>query len=161
MHAPDFIFDIAVARCAGEFLSSDLAIDSFAGKYAQALSELYEEVDVPSIQEPAEQILLFLSEIEAGEGAVELISDFVHFRLYFDGVGRPRKMKPLFGALDDGVKTKTWSPDGVVKAFRVFTFGLRSKTAPPAPAGWQIEDDTHLPRFGPIIQKKLSVLDIL
>ena len=161
MHAPDFIFDIAVARSAGEFLSSDLSLDSFVGKYAAALTELYEEVDVPSIQDPAERILLFLSEMEVGDEAVNLINDFVHFRLYFEGAGRPRKMKPLFGVLDDGIKTKTWSPEAVVKSFRAFTFGLRSKTAPPAPAGWRIEDDTHLPRFGPIIEKQISVLDIL
>lgn len=161
MKAPDFIFDIAVARCAGEFLSSELSLDSFARKYAQGLTELYDDVDVASIQDPAEQILLFLSEIDVGDEAVNLIGDFVHFRLYYEGVGRPRKMKPLFGALDDGAKAKTWSPEAVVKSFRAFTFGLRSKSVPGAPAGWRIEDDTHLPRFGPIVEKQLSVLDIL
>lgn len=161
MHAPDFIFDISVARCAGEYLSSELTLDIFAEKYSQGLSELFEDVDKVSIQEPAEQILLFMSEIDAGDEAVNLINDFVHFRLFYEGVGRPRKMRPLFGALDDGVKARTWSAEAAVKSFRAFSFGLRAKTAPAAPAGWRLEDDGHLPRFNQLVLKQMSVIDIL
>ena len=161
MHSPDFIYDIAVARCASEFLSSELALETFAEKYAQGLTELYSEVDLHSIQDPAEQHLQFLAEIEAGEAAVDLLSGFVHFRLFYDGVARPRKMKPLFGALDDGAKARTWSPETTVKSFRAYVFGLRSNPSLAAPAGWNFEDTEYMPRFMPLVQKKMSVLDVL
>jgi len=161
MHTPDFIYDIAVARCAIEYLSSELALDTFAEKYADGLSELYSDVERSVIQDPAEQLLQFLAEIEAGDEAVDLLNGFVHFRLFYEGVARPRKMKPLFGALDDGAKAQTWTPAATVKSFRAFTFGLRSNTAPAAPAGWNFEDTAYTPRFMPLVQKKMSVLDIL
>ena len=103
----------------------------------------------------------FLSEIEAGEGAVDLLDAFIHFRLFYEGIGRPRKMKPLFGVLDDAVKVKVWSPDAVVKAFRAYTFGLRSNTAPKMPAGWELEYTDYTPKFMTLVEKKMSVLDIL
>ena len=161
MYSPDFIYDISVARCAREFLSGELSLETFAGKYTQGLTELYSEVELQEIQEPAERLLQFLSEIEAGEGAVDLLDAFIHFRLFFEGIGRPRKMKPLFGVLDDAVKVKVWSPDGVVKAFRAYTFGLRSNTAPKMPAGWELEYTEYTPKFMTLVEKKMSVLDIL
>ena len=63
MYIPDFIYDISVARCAREFLSGELSLETFAGKYSQGLSELYSEVESHEIQEPAEQFLQFLAEI--------------------------------------------------------------------------------------------------
>ena len=95
MHSPDFIYDIAVARCASEFLSSELALETFAEKYAQGLTELYSEFDLHAIQDPAEQHLQFLAEIEAGEAAVDLLSGFVHFRRS----GNPKGKHTLWPAL--------------------------------------------------------------
>ena len=161
MHSPDFIYDISVARSASEFLSSELALEHFVEKYAQGLTELYSAVELHEVQDPAERLLQFLAEIEAGEGAIDLLDGFVHFRLFYEGVGRQRKMKSLFGALDDAVKVKAWSPDATVKSFRAFTFGLRSNTVPKLPAGWKFEDTEHTPRFMTLVQKKLTVLDIL
>lgn len=161
MQTPDFIYDIAVARCASEFLSSELALETFAEKYAQGLTELYSEVELHAIQDPAERHLQFLAEIEAGDAAVDLLSGFVYFRLFYEGVARPRKMKPLFGMLDDGAKARSWSPEATVKSFRAYTFGLRSNTSPAAPVGWNFEDTAYTPRFMPLVQKKMSVLDAL
>ena len=104
MHCPSFIYDMAVARSAAEFLGAELALETYAKKYAEGLSKHYSEIVFTSITEPAESMLQFLSEIEAGEMAVELLNDYVHFKLFFEGVGKPRKMKPLFGSLEDPVK---------------------------------------------------------
>ena len=46
MYIPDFIYDISVVRCAREFLSGELSLKLFAGKYAHGLSELYSEVEL-------------------------------------------------------------------------------------------------------------------
>ena len=76
MYCPNWIFDIAVARTASEYLSSEIGVDAFAKKYAEGLSEIYNDVPVESILGPAEAMMLFLAEIEAGDMAVELLNDF-------------------------------------------------------------------------------------
>ena len=162
MHRPPFIFDICVARSSFEFLQGDLALDAFAKKYADMLSEGGAPVQQHDIQTPAEAMLMFLSEVEAGDGAADLLNGFTYFRLYFDGVGKPRKMKPMFGTIEDHIKTNTWKADTSTKAFKAFVFALRSATVPQAPAGWLLEHETEVvPVLAKTAAKKLSVLDIL
>ena len=161
MHCPRFIYEIAVARTAAEFLGAEMALETYAKKYAEGLSEHYSEIPVEIVSEAAENMLQFLSEIEAGELAVELLTDFIHFRLMFEGVGRPRKLKPMFGSIEDPAKAAEVNALEAAKAFRAFVFAMRASTAPRAPAGWRLEDDEHLPKFNEIVAKTVSVLDIL
>ncbi len=72
MHCPRFIYDIAVARSASEFLGGEMGLEVYSKKYAEGLSEHYEQVTVDTVNEAAEQVLQFLAEIEAGENAVPL-----------------------------------------------------------------------------------------
>ena len=39
MHCPSFIYDMAVARSAAEFLGAELALETYAKKYAEGLSK--------------------------------------------------------------------------------------------------------------------------
>ncbi len=161
MHCPDFIYDMAVARTASEFLKSELAIDAFAKKYADGLSQTYAAISHENFQDAAENILQFLAEIEAGEQAVDLLDGYTYFRLYFEGVGRPRRMKPLFGSLEDGAKAPQINVADAAKAFRVYVFGQRSNTAPVAPEGWKLENETTVPGFAALATKTVSVIDLL
>lgn len=161
MFCPAWIYDIAVARTAAEYLSSDMTVEAFARKYGEGLSESYKEIAIEALQQPAEAMLLFLAEIEAGEMAVEFLTDFTYYRLYTEAVGRPRKMKPLFGSLEDGVKEMQYHSDATGKAFRAYIFAQRSNTVPKAPAGWRLEDDENVPMLAALAAHQLSVLDIL
>lgn len=162
MHRPPFIFDICVARISFEFLQGDLALEAFAKKYADMLSDGGAPVQQHSIQAPAEAMLMFLNEVEAGDSAADLLNGFAYFRLYFDGVGRPRKMKPMFGTIEDHLKTNAWTEESSTKAFKAFVFALRSATVPQAPSGWLLESETEfVPVLASAAAKKLTVLDIL
>ena len=161
MHCPRFIYDIAVAKCASEFLGGDMALIGYAKKYADGLSEHYATITPESVNESAEQMLQFLAEIEAGEMAVELFSDFIHYRLMFDGPNRPRKLKSMFGSIEDGLKAPELSVAEASKGFRAFVFALRANTVQRAPAGWRLEEQEHLPQFNEIVSRTVSVLDIL
>ena len=160
-HCPSFMFDVAVARAAGEFLSSELSLDAFSKKYFEAFSERFIEISQDDIHSAAEEMLQFLADIEAGENAVDLLFSFAYFRVYFDGPNRPRKLKPLFGTAEDAVKTKEWSKTAAPKAFRAFVFGLRSSTVPHAPVGWLLEEEEATPLLAKLAAEKLSVIDIL
>ena len=160
-HCPGFMFDVAAARTAAEFLSSEIGLESFSQKYFEAFAERYEEIIQDDINGAAEGMLQFLADIEAGENAVDLLLSFTYFRIYFEGPGRPRKTKPMFGSIEDPAKTKEWSKEGAPKAFRAFVFGLRSNTVPKAPVGWLLENEEATPVLAKLAGEKLSLIDIL
>ncbi len=161
MHCPAWIFDIAVARASGEFLASEMELEAFAKKYSEGLSAEYEIIPLEVIAETGMLMLQFLSEIEAGEIATELLDGFCYFRLMNEGVGRPRRQKPLFGGLEDSVKTAEINGEATVKGFKAYVFGLRSNTVPKAPPGWRLEDCDSVPKLAELAGKKVSLLDVL
>ena len=156
-YAPDWIFDIAIVRTASEFLSLTQPMDSLAKKYANGLSEIYQEVYFEEILEPAEEILRFLSEVKAQHLAVELLKDFSYFRMYYVNPRKPRKLKPLFGTLEAPDKKKDYSSEKTIKSFKAYVFALRSKTVPQSPIGWALENDESLNRFGDLVNAKVGV----
>ncbi len=158
---PSWIYDISVARVASEYLSAELPIEAFGTKYANGLSERYSDVSVEELVESAQLILEFLSEVEAGESAVNIINEFCFFRLYFVKVGVPRKMKSMFGSIEDPAKQKEYSGQLMIKAFRTHTFNVRGNPELAAPPGWKLEEDENLADFGELIRKQASLLDSL
>ena len=160
-HCPGFMFDVAVARAAYEFLDSEIGLEAFSEKYFTAFSERYEDITQDDINGAAEGMLQFLADIEAGENAVDLLFSFTFFRIHYEGPNRPRKTKPLFGSIEDPVKTKEWSKDAAPKSFRAFVFGLRSNTVPHCPTGWLLENEEAVPLLAKLAEEKLSVIDLL
>ena len=161
MFCPNWIYEISVARTALEFLSAEVTLDKIAAKYSEALSEKYTPIPAELFQAQAEAVLMFLSEIEAGDTAAELLNDFCYFRLTQESVGKPRKMKPLFGALEDPIKTQDYSAESAGKAFRAYVFALRSNTVPKALPGWMLDTDENIPFLAGVAAKKLTLLDVL
>jgi len=161
MYCPGWIYEIAVARVAAEFVSSELGVEAFANKYAVALSERYDEVKSEELSDAANGLLQFLAEIEAGDQAVVLIENYIYARLYFEQINRPRKMKPLFGSIEDPVKEKQYSGELMLKSFRAHVFGMRSNATPNLPAGWRLEDDENIPFLSDLANEQVSILDAL
>lgn len=156
---PDWIFDISTARVASEFLGAELPLEALATKYANGLSEKYTSITPEELADNAQLILEFLAEVEAGESAVSIINEFCYFRLYFSKVGIPRKLKPMFGSIEDPVKQKEYSGALMIKAFRTHTFNVRGNPEIAAPAGWSLEDDPSITDFGELVRKQASLLD--
>jgi hypothetical protein len=163
MYCPGWIFDVAVSRCITEFLSSELNLEAFATKYADGLAERYEPISEDVFIGAATELLEFLSEVEAGDQAVTLLTDYSYFRIhveYNDGSAKPRKLKPMFGSVEDPIKKPEADPTSMIKSFRAYVFGLRSNTVPKAPAGWTVEEENeNLPDFVELIGRSASLLD--
>ena len=70
MFCPGWMFDVASARVAREYLAAEIPMENFGEKYATYLTETYSEVSVDQLTGCAMSILEFLSEIESGEMAV-------------------------------------------------------------------------------------------
>lgn len=161
MYVPKWIFDISVSRTASEFLSSEIGIEAFAKKYSEGLSKYYSTpIDAALFNDTAQSMLEFLSEIEAGDKAVEFLNDYIFFRLYNVNISTPRKMKPLFGSIEDEVKTQDYSPEETLKSFRAYVFGQRSNAVPIPPDGWRLETDQHLDKLKSVIETEVSMLDM-
>ncbi len=156
---PEWVFSICSANAAIEFLSQDTSIESCAKKYSVGLSANYAPVDPDQIALSAQELLLFLSEIDAGETAVPLLNDYIFNRLKFEATRKPRKIKTMFGSALDPTKTQEYSPEKCTKLFRAMVFGLRSKANPSAPSGWAINQEQNLEWFGHLLSQKTSVFD--
>lgn len=156
---PDWIFDAAMSRCAEEFLASDLPVSALAKKYAAGLSEKYSEVKLEELVNGVENVVRFLDEVQAGEDAVKFLRGFCFFRLKFEAANKQRKLRPIFGAAEDPVKTQTYSAEETVKRIKAYVFALRSNSAPLAPAGWDVTQETDLPNFVEIASRSVSILD--
>ena len=156
---PDWVFDIGVARTAQEFLSTEVPIYAAANKYAEGLSEKYSVVDKTAMTEPAERILEFLAEVNAGQDAVEFLNGFVYSRYCFETASKPRKLKPLFGEADEPTKVAAYSAEDSIKRFKAYVFGLRSNSVQKAPAGWRLELEENTLHIADVSRRALSVLD--
>ena len=159
MYCPNWIYQISVARVVSEYLSSEMGIEAFAKKYSNGLSSSYEPIAFESFIEPAEQIIIFLGEIEAGDTAVDLLDNYTYFRLYFESLNVPRKLKLMFGNIEDGVKVPLESSDSTPKSFRAYIFGLRSGTVPTPPEGWRLEAHENVPNLSKLASQTISILD--
>ena len=160
MNCPGWIYEICVARTASEFLRSELAITAFSLKYSSSLSAIYEKIDQENFQDPAEEILKFLSEIQAGETAVEYLEHYTHFRLYFESNNIKRKLNPMFGSIEDPVKNIEADKAKVIKSFKAFVFSLRSNYIDNPPEGWTLESDENIPEISKIVAKQGNILDV-
>lgn len=159
MYCPNWIYQISVARVVSEYLSSEMGIEAFVKKYNQGLSSRYDPIPVESFNDPAEQIIIFLGEIEAGDSAVELLNNYTYFKLYFETLNVPRKLKSMFGSIEDSVKVPLETSDSALKSFRAYIFGLRSGTVPTPSEGWRLEDDEHVPNLSKLASQTVSILD--
>ena len=160
MYCPPWIFDICVARTASEFLYSELDLTPFAMKYSKGLSSIYETIETPQLEISAENLLQFLTEIQAGESAADILRIYPYFKLYYENNNIKRKLTPLFGSIEDPVKNLEYSEDKAVKNFKAFVFSLRSNIIETPLETWVLDGDENLPKLNTIITQEVNILDI-
>ena len=156
---PEWVFSICSANTAVEFLSQATFLESCAKKYSAGLSAQYFPVELELMALSAQELLLFLSEIDAGESAVPLLNDYIFNRLKFEATRKPRKIKGMFGSAFDATKVQEYSSEKCTKLFKAMVFGLRSKANPSAPSNWNITQEENLEWFGKLLTQKTSILD--
>ena len=77
---PEWIYSTFAAQTSKEFLSSNNSIAAISRKYSTAISERFNEVKFEEMMDLAEKILQFLSEINAGEDAVNYINHYIQLQ---------------------------------------------------------------------------------
>ena len=66
----------------------------------------------------SEEMIRFLSEVEADEESANLLLGFCFFRVRFEAQNVKRKMNPMFGSVDAGDKSRKYSGDESLKGSR-------------------------------------------
>ena len=88
----------------------------------------------------AEEILQFLSDLEANEDAVNYIDSYIYRRMCFKSSGAERKISGMFSSELDPVKTNEYSGKNIAKTFRATIFAIRNHTLSDKPPGWSYDD---------------------
>ena len=151
---PEWIFSIFAAQTAKEFLSSNSSIASISRKFSKSINERYNEVKFEEILDPAEKILQFLSEINAGEDAVNYINDYIHYRVNFESSGSPRKLSGMFSSAFNPQKVKDYDSEKCFKIFKATVFSIKNDALPKATPGWQINDVEDVDWIGEVFNQE-------
>ena len=156
-YCPEWIFSILAAQTSKEFLSTNNSIAALSRKYSKEITEKYNEVKFEELMDLAENILQFLSEINAGEEAVNYINDYLHYRVLFEANGSERKLSGMFSSAFDGVKLKDYTSDKCFKIFKATVFSIRNEALPKATPGWLITDVENIDWIGEAIKKETEL----
>ena len=81
-----------------------------------------------------------MSEINAGEDAVNYINDYIHYRVKYESGGSERKLSGMFSSAFDAEKIKDYNSDKCYKIFKATVFSIRNDALPKATPGWLITD---------------------
>ena len=156
---PEWIFSACCSLTAKEFLSSENSLNSISRKFSDGLSEKYNEIKFEEITACAEEMLQFLSDLEANEDAVNYIDRYLYRRICFKSTGAERKISGMFSSELDPVKTNDYSVKNVTKVFRATVFALRNNTVTDMPPGWTYEDVEGLDWVKDLFNKPTNILD--
>ena len=136
-------------------------ITVFANQFSNGINEHYTEIKSEIFEESATKILEFLSEIEAGETAIDYIDSYIYKRIKFHANNKPRKLTGLFVDEFAALKTKDYSSEKAVILFKAFVFSSRSGLTTEIPAGWDVNSEEGIGWFGDLITSKPSIFDSL
>ena len=158
---PEWVFSSSVAAVARGFLYGNAPITVFANQFSNELNQHYNEIKSEVFEESATNILEFLSEIEAGETAIDYIDSYIYKRVKFHANNKPRKLTGLFVDEFSPLKTKDYSSEKAVILFKAFVFSSRSGLVTEVPAGWEIKEEEGIGWFGDLMDSKPTIFDSL
>jgi hypothetical protein len=159
-YCPEWVFSICSAKTGKDFLTSDSPIISISKKFSNHLSEHYNEVKFEEILDLGEKMLQFLSEIEAGEEAVNYLNNYIHYRVMYESSGNKRKISGFFTSSFDSTKVKDYNSETSLKLFRATIFSIKNNTIIKSPPGWLITDVEDIDWLGEVFEKEVSIFDI-
>ena len=154
---PEWIFSVCCAQTANSFLASNNSMLAIAKNFSSGLSEKYNEVKFEEIINVAENMLQFLSEIKAGEDAVNYLIDYIHYRTKFQASGSERKLSGMFSSAFDGEKIKDYNANTTFKIFKATIFSIRNNAVPKASPGWVITDEPDIDWLGELFIKEIDL----
>ena len=113
-------------------------------KFADGLTELFEEVSLEELVRASELVVQFLVEEKVNENSTDLLSNFSYYRFHFASKKTHRKFGSIFGAkLSDGVRE--YSGNETLKNLKAYYYETRSEVAIAGSPGWSLATQTEIP----------------
>ena len=66
-YCPDWVYDAVTSEIAAKFLAESHSLQALAQKYSRGLTSLYLPIEAVELAAVGEEMLMFLSEVEANE----------------------------------------------------------------------------------------------
>lgn len=148
-YCPMWIYSAVCSLSAQRYLSENLGLEAYAGKYANELSLRYADISSDMILDTSESYLRHLMDAEI-ENASEVLDAFAFKQLTYEANGLPRKIRSFFSSSLDGLKAPEINIETADKEFKPFIYMFRAKPELAPPAGWnwtKIEDGEFLQDF--------------
>ena len=157
---PEWVFAVCCAKTASDFLSTNNSINMISKKFSKELSDRYNEIKFEEITDTAERILQFLSEVNAGDEAINFINDFIYYRATFNSNGTLRKISSMFSSAFDGEKIKDYNNEKTQKIFRATVFSQRNGVYEKSSPGWTINDIEDIDWLGELFDMSPDIIDL-
>ena len=143
-YCPGWIYDAVTSEIAAKFLAESSSLQALAQKYSRGLSSLYFPIEAVELAAVGEEMLIFLSEIEANELAFEYLSGFGYYRINFVSTKTRRNLSPTFGDIEEGERKRQYSGGQSLKGFRAYVFSRRSDVGVAYSPGWSLASQHEL-----------------
>lgn len=145
-YCPNWVYDCVVSQSVNDFILYGIDLVQPCGKFANGLSELFEEVSLEELVRASEIIVRFLVEQKINENSTDLLSSFSYYRFYFASKQTRRKFGGIFGAkLSDG--TREYNGNETLKNLKAYYYETRSEVAIAGSPGWSLATQTELPEL--------------
>jgi len=158
-YCPQWVYTSCIGMIIKDFIEKDIPLDLLSRKYGKELSEKYDEINPMEMSSIAEDLIRILAEIEAGSDSMNYINGFIYFTVNFEGIGKVRNRKMLFGDIFDGEKAKSYDEKIIVRSFKAYMYSLRSGATPSAPKGWSLGQEKDIDFLKEISLKEISIFD--
>ena len=149
-YCPGWVYDAVTSEIAAKFLAENSSLQALAQKYSRGLSSLYYPIEAVELAAVGEEMLMFLSEIEANELAYEFLSGFGYYRVNFVSTKARRNLSPTFGDIEEGERNRNYSGGQSLRGFRAYVFSRRSDVGVAYSPGWSLASQHELKKLSKI-----------
>lgn len=140
-HMPSWLYNFITISAVVDYMMEDRPLPGSAAKYARYYGMQYIPCELPHMVAASEEIIMFIATLNVDD-PLGLIDFYRYYCLNYENPQKKRKRDSLFGDIFQGTKNKTYSFDASVKAFKAYTFSLRSNQVPMPEDDWKLEEET-------------------
>ena len=143
-YCPGWVYDAVTSEIAAKFLAESNSLQALAQKYSRGLAKLYLPIEAVELAAVGEEMLMFLSEVEANELAFEYLSGFGYYRVNYSSTKTRRNLSPAFGDIEEGERKRQYSGGQTLRGFRAYVFSRRSDVGVAYSPGWSLASQHEL-----------------
>jgi len=141
---PQFVFDMAAAQTARNFLSGTAPAEEVAERMAAGFEALYDTGQLADdLIKAVERLLVFIESVNISDVDL-LLHSFIYYTANFENLRTPRNKRPLFGGLLKPRPRDAARSQNAAKNFSTYAFGIGQGKAPLKPEEWTPESEEEM-----------------